>query len=79
MKRGHYRIHPARVKLNLYGVSVSQVAAVAGLSTSAVSLQLAGVTRIGDRVRAAMVELIGTDNAADVIASIPERVEQAAA
>lgn len=79
MKRGHYRIHPARVKLNLYGVSVSELAATVGLSTSAVSLQLAGVTRLSEPVRAGIVQLLGPDNAADVIAAVPERVDQVAA
>lgn len=66
-------MHPARVRLNLAGVSVSRVASMVGLSTGAVSLMLAGTSRLRDDVREAIVELVGDETAAEIIAAIPER------
>lgn len=79
MKRGSYRIHPARVRLQLHGTSVSDIARDVGLSTSAVSLQLAGRTRLAESVHEAITERIGDEAAREVVDAIPSRNEQAAA
>ena len=78
MKRGPYKVHPARLELAHRGYSVSELARLAGLSTSAVSLQLAGRTRLGENVRKALLDALGPEGAADVLAAIPWR-ERAAA
>ena len=79
MKRGTYRVHPARVLLNLHGVNVSDVARDVELSTSAVSQQLAGTTRLRADVGDAIIARIGPEAAAEVVAAIPSPIEQAAA
>lgn len=78
MKRGSYRIHPARLELGRLGYSVTEVARLAGLSTSAVSLQLAGHTRVSEPVRRVLLEELGPESAAEVLAAIPSREELAA-
>ncbi len=78
MKRGPYRVHPARIELNRYGFTVNAIAARAGLSASAVSLQLAGTNRLTEPVRSALLEELGADAAGDVLAAIPSREEVAA-
>lgn len=78
MKRGPYRVHPARVVLGSHGYTVGALAERAGMSTGGITRQLAGECRISPRVHAALVDLIGEDGAAEVAAAIPER-EQAAA
>jgi predicted transcriptional regulator len=76
MKRGTYRIHPARLELARYGYTVTQLAQSVGLTPSAVSLQLAGRVRVSEAVRGALRDSIGAEAAAEVIAAIPtpERV-----
>lgn len=71
-------MHPARVRLNLYGVSVSDVGRLAGISTSAASQQLAGHTRISEAVRSALLELLNPEQVAEVLSAIPSREELAA-
>ena len=78
MKRGPYRVHPARVVLGSHGYTVGALAECAGMSTGGITRQLAGECRLSHRVHAALVDLIGEDGAAEVAAAIPER-EQAAA
>ncbi len=79
MKRGTYRVHRARVLLNLHGVNVSDVARDVELSTSAVSQQLAGTTRLRDDVRDAIIARVGPEAAAEVVDAIPQGPERAAA
>jgi hypothetical protein len=74
-----YRVHPARVRLNLAGTSVSAVARDVNLSTSAVSQQLAGIVRLRDDVRDAIVERIGAEAAAEVFDAIPTQADRVAA
>ena len=69
--RGPYRIHPARVELARHGYTVTEIARRAGLSGSAVSLQLAGRVRISERTRTALRDALGADAAAEVLAAIP--------
>ena len=78
MKRGPYRVHPARVALGGYGYTATALAVAAGMSPGGITRQLSGESRLSDPVRDALVELIGEDGAADVIAAIPSR-ERAAA
>lgn len=78
MKRGPYRVHPARVVLGENGYTLSALAERAGMSPGGITRQLSGECRVTDRVRDALVSLIGEDGAADVIAAIPARERQAA-
>lgn len=78
MKRGPYRVHPARVALGGYGHTATALAEAAGLSPGSITRQLSGESALAPNVRAALVDLIGEAGAADVIAAIPSR-EQAAA
>lgn len=78
MKRGPYRVHPARVALGDYGYTATALAAAAGMSPGGITRQLSGESRLSESVRAALVDLIGENGAADVIAAIPSR-ERAAA
>lgn len=78
MQRSPYRVHPARLRLNLHGVTVTEVALAAGLSQSAVTRQLSGESRLADSVRDVIVERLG-DDAADVFDAIPQATERAAA
>jgi predicted transcriptional regulator len=79
MTRKPYKVHAGRVALAELGVTVSAVAALAGVWPSAVSRQLAGDRGMSDPVRLALVELVGAEGLASVLATIPERSEQAAA
>ncbi len=74
-----YRIHPGRLALQSHGCSVTQLAAVADLSTGAVSMQLAGHSGLSSAVRDAMVELIGEQATAVVVTTIPREQEAEAA
>lgn len=78
MARGPYRIHPARFELARHGYTVSAIARRVGLSVSAVSLQLAGVNRVSEPVRGALLEELGPAAAAEVLAAIPSREDLAA-
>jgi transcriptional regulator with XRE-family HTH domain len=78
MLRGPYRIHPARLELARYGYTVTELARRAGLSPSAVSLQLSGRVRISEAVRAALLDSLGAESAAEVLAAIPSRESVAA-
>jgi hypothetical protein len=79
MKRGPYKVHPARVVLGSHGYTVGALAERAGMSTGGITRQLAGECRLSDRVHDALVELIGENGAAEVAAAIPERQESVAA
>ena len=72
-------MHPARLMLGVHGCSLTSLAKQAGLSIASTGRQLSGETRISEQVHAAMVELIGVDAAASVVAMIPERSERVAA
>ena len=78
MKRGPYRVHPARVSLGLHGYTVTALAERAGMSAGGITRQISGECRLTPKVYNALVELIGEAGAADVIAAIPSR-ERAAA
>jgi transcriptional regulator with XRE-family HTH domain len=78
MKRGPYRIHPARLALGAHGFTASALAQQAGVSPGSITRQLSGEVTLSERVRAALVELIGEAGAADVIAAIPPREKAAA-
>ena len=69
--RGPYRIHPARVELARHGYTVAEIARRAGLSGSAVSLQLAGRVRVSEAVRGVLLDSLGAEGAAEVLAAIP--------
>lgn len=71
-------MHPARVVLGSHGYTAAALAACAGMTPGGITRQLAGECRLSDRVRAALVEMIGEDGAAEVAAAIPEQ-ERAAA
>lgn len=78
MKRGPYKVHPARVALGSHGYTVGALAERAGMSTGGITRQLAGECRLSGRVHDALVELIGEDGAAEVAAAIPSREQVAA-
>jgi len=79
MKRKPYKVHAGRVALAELGVTVSAVAAIAGVWPSAVTRQLAGDVNVSKPVRDAIVELVGDEGLASVLATIPERSERVAA
>ncbi len=68
-----YKIHPARICLQLHGVSVSEVARDVGISTSAVSQQLAGRTRLSEDVYESIADMVGYDCAEEIVAEIPKK------
>lgn len=76
--RGPYRVHPARVELHRHGLTVKEVAERAGITASGVCLQLHGVNRVTEPVRAALLERLTPEQAAEVLAAIPSREELAA-
>jgi len=71
MKRAPYRVHPARVELARHGYTVTEIAVRAALTPSAVSLQLAGRVRVSEAVRGVLLESVGAEAAAEVLAAIP--------
>ena len=78
MKRGPYRVHPARLVLGDYGYTATALAVAAGMSPGGITRQLSGEVSMSARVRDALVRRVGEDGAAEVIAAIPAK-EQAAA
>lgn len=79
MTRKPYKVHAGRVALADLGVTVSAVAALADVYPATVSRQLAGERAVSEPVRLAIVELVGNEGLAIVLATIPERSERVAA
>lgn len=72
-KRTPNKIHMGRVMLHMHGCSVSELARKSFMTQSGITHQLAGKRRVSRPVWDAMVELIGQDAAAEVVAAIPKR------
>ena len=79
MTRKPYKVHAGRVALAELGFTVSAVAALADVYPATVTRQLAGERAVSEPVRLALVELVGAEGLESVLATIPERSEQAAA
>lgn len=73
MTRKPYKVHAGRVALAELGVTVSAVAAIAGVYPATVSRQLGGERAVSESVRLALVQLVGDEGLASVRATIPER------